>query len=30
LTARAPDEASFPHLWYVSYPEGIGRKSPKT
>jgi eukaryotic-like serine/threonine-protein kinase len=26
LTARAPEEASFPHLWYVSYPEGIGRK----
>jgi eukaryotic-like serine/threonine-protein kinase len=26
LTARPPEEASFPHLWYVSYPEGIGRK----
>ena len=26
LTARPPEESSFPHLWYVSYPEGIGRK----
>jgi serine/threonine protein kinase len=25
LTARPPEESSSPHLWYVSYPEGIGR-----
>jgi eukaryotic-like serine/threonine-protein kinase len=26
LSARPPEESSFPHLWYVSYPDGVGRK----
>jgi serine/threonine protein kinase len=26
LSARPPEESSLTHLWYLAYPEGIGRK----